>query len=201
MWMTPVPVPEQTSSSSPTFRVRMSFNGRNRDRKHRRAKPEAWGGWFASRSTQAHLLQGVKLNRGGIEFTAGESPSIVSSLSTPLKTLFLKDDKDNYWRAEKVSAGVRTPLKKAAPKDFSDWKTKQFRKATSHFLYERATQFHNQANGNQWVFAEAAEPTKLATPTLDSIRWEHDRAFVIGPYTLGEGPRAEGQESNPSPSN
>lgn len=202
IWMTPVPVSEDLQSIGPRrVQIRSAMGGPNRDRKHHESETEAWGGWFASRSTQAHLLQGVKLNRGGIEFTAGENPSIVSSLSTPLKTLYLKDDKDNYWLAEKVSTGVRTSLKKVAQKDFSDWKTKQFRKAASHFLYERATQFHNQANSNQWVFAEVAEPTKLATPTLDSIRWEHDRAFVIGPYTLGEGPRAEGQESNPSPSN
>jgi len=195
MWMMPVPVPESSPGSGPRgLRIRTSVGGSNRDRKYLESESEAWGGWFASRSLQAQILQGVKLNRGGIEFTAGESPTVVSSLSTPLKTLYLRDDEDNYWLAQNVGTGVRTPLKKAAPKNFFDWKTKQFRKAASHFMNERATQFHNQANGNQWVFAEVAEPTKLATPTLESIRWEHDRAFVIGPYMVSEGQRAAAVE-------
>ena len=202
MWMIPVPVPENTPSTGPrSFRIRTGIGGPNRDRKHFESESEAWGGWFASRSLQAHLLQGVKLNRGGIEFTAGENPSIISSLSTPLKTLYLMDDKNIYWRAEKVITGVRTPLKKVAPKDFFDWKTKQFRKAASHFIDERALKIYNPANSNQWVFAEAAEPTKLATPTLNSIAWLHDRAVVIGPYTVSDGQRAAAVEPASSSSN
>jgi len=202
MWMMPVPVPDSAPSNGPRgLRIRTSMGGGNRDRRYLESETEAWGGWFASRSLQAHLLQGVKLNRGGIAFTAGENPSIVSSLSTPLKTLYLRDDKDNYWLAQNVNTGVRTPLTKAAAKDFVDWKTKQFRKASSHLMNERATQFHNQANGNQWVFAEVGEPTKLATPTLNSIAWLHDRAFVIGPYTVSEGQKAAAVEPASSSSN
>jgi hypothetical protein len=182
----PVPIPDSAPSSGPRgFRIRTGVGGPNQDRKHFESETEAWGGWFASRSLQAQMLQGVKLNRGGIAFTAGENPSIVSSLSTPLKTLYLKDDTGMLWMAENVSTGVRTVLKKTDTKSFASWQKRQLLDVASSFLKERVNTCQQPSS---WVFAEVGEPTKLATPTLNSIAWQHDRAFVIGPYTVSEEP-------------
>ena len=186
MWMMPVPIPDSAPSSGPRgFRIRTGVGGPNQDRKHFESETEAWGGWFASRSLQAQMLQGVKLNRGGIAFTAGENPSIVSSLSTPLKTLYLKDDTGMLWMAENVATGVRTVLKKTDTKSFASWQKRQLLDVASSFLKERVNTCQQPSS---WVFAEVGEPTKLATPTLNSIAWQHDRAFVIGPYTVSEEP-------------
>ena len=199
MWMMPVPIPDSAPSNGPRgYRIRTGVGGPNQDRKHFESETEAWGGWFASRSLQAQMLQGVKLNRGGIEFTAGENPSIVSSLSTPLKTLYLKDEKDMLWMAENVATGVRTVLKKTDTKSFASWQKRQLLDVASSFLKERVNTCQQPAS---WVFAEVGEPTKLATPTLNSIAWLHDRAFVIGPYTVGEGQRAAAVEPASASSN
>lgn len=196
-WMLPMNIPSATSFGGPSgrtvYRVR-----RNLQLTYHESATEAWGSWFSSRSVQAHLLTSAQLHRGGIEFTPGEPPSIVSSMSTPMTIVFVKDDKNQFWKAEQVRTGVRTPLIKTEEKAYTLWLKKQVHDHASLLLKERVGTCQRS---NAWIMAEAAEPARLALPTLSSVQWKHDRAFIAGPYTVSEGLKAKGEEPNPQPSN
>ena len=179
-WMLPLDIPSPASFGAPGGRTVYRVQ-RNRQQTYHQSETEAWGSWFASRSVQAHLLTRTQLNRGGVEFTPGDQPSIVSSLSTPLKIVFVKDDKNQFWKAENIATGVRTPLSKAEKKHFDLWVKQQLSDPASPLMKER---IETCQQSNAWIMAEATEPARIAMPTLSSVEWKHDRAFIAGPYTV-----------------
>lgn len=144
----------------------------------------ATGGWFTSRAIQSMLVHESRMNRGGIEFLPGASPGVINSLTTPLKTVFIQDDQQHYWMAENVRIGERVTLKQSTRQAFKNWLEKDAQSRMGDLLRLRMRQV--TPDTNSWFFAEVSEPSKLATPTLTTIHWQHDRAFVAGRYEKSE---------------
>ncbi|MBL9143481.1 MAG: hypothetical protein JNM99_07325 [Verrucomicrobiaceae bacterium] len=141
----------------------------------------AGGGWFTSRALQSMLVQDTRMNRGGIEFVPGDKPAVINSLPTTLKKLVIQDNEKRLWMASNVRTGERVALQPTDRKTVDGWITNDVVRQMGMLLRDRIKLSMNESGS--WFFAEAAEPAKLATPTLDSIRWDLDRAFVTGRLT------------------
>ena len=141
----------------------------------------AGGAWFTSRALQSMLVQDTRMNRGGIEFIPGDKPAVISSLPTPLTKLVIQDGEKRLWTANNVRTGERVALEPTDRKTFDGWMANSVVRQMGILIRDRIK--HSTTDTGSWFFAEAAEPAKLATPTLDSIRWDHDRAFVTGRLT------------------
>lgn len=141
----------------------------------------AGGGWFASRALQSMLVQDTRMNRGGIEFVPGDKPAVINSLPTALKKLVIQDNEKRLWTASNVRTGERVALQPTDRKTVDGWIANDVVRQMGILIRDRIKLSMNESVS--WFFAEAAEPAKLATPTLDSIRWDNDRAFVTGRLT------------------
>lgn len=141
----------------------------------------AGGGWFASRALQSMLVQDTRMNRGGIEFIPGDKPAVINSLPTALKKLVVQDNEKQLWTASNVRTGERVALEPTDRKTVDGWIANDVVRQMGILLRDRIKLSMNESVS--WFFAEAAEPPKLATPTLNSIRWDNDRAFVTGRLT------------------
>jgi hypothetical protein len=141
------------------------------------------GDWFSSRSIQAQFLQTVRPSRAAIEvFPSSDGaspPSLLSSLDSPLKKVFVVDE-NRVWSAEDVGTGEKKPMKPATRAELEAWWNEGPLKLGGPTL--RATFGSLTKDVPSSVCAEIAAPEKLAIPTLSSIRWTNDRAFVAGPY-------------------
>ncbi|MDB6120552.1 MAG: hypothetical protein JWO08_4333 [Verrucomicrobiaceae bacterium] len=170
----------------PTVRVVKARYGGTEERQEKRNYAQddihASGGWFASRALQSQLLQSVRLNRGGIDLKEGANPTVISSLASPLSHLYVMDSKQQMWVAEKVPVGQSIPLKQVSRDQFNNWLQSSAQVNMGDLMRSRM-EAGIPASG-PWFFAQAAEPAKLAIPTLNSIRWEHDRAYITGPVTI-----------------
>ena len=141
----------------------------------------AGGGWFTSRALQSMLVQDTRMNRGGIEFIPGDKPAVINSLPTALKKLVVQDNEKRLWTASNVRTGERVALEPTDRKTVDGWIANDVVRQMGILLRDRIKLSMNESVS--WFFAEAAEPAKLATPTLNSIRWDNDRAFVTGRLT------------------
>lgn len=141
----------------------------------------AGGGWFASRALQSMLVQDTRMNRGGIEFVPGDKPAVINSLPTALKKLVIQDNEKRLWMASNVRTGEQVALQPTDRKTVDGWIANDVVRQMGILIRDRIKLSMNESVS--WFFAEAAEPAKLATPTLDSIRWDNDRAFVTGRLT------------------
>jgi hypothetical protein len=143
---------------------------------------EASGDWFRSRSEQTLLLQSLPMNRGELRVRWGSSPEVLSSLATGLSTVFVKDATGQAWKAERVATGQGSPLIKATADEFTKWFTgvalQRVGAVVEHRLRDQL------AAKEPWFFALAEDPTKLAIPTLNSIRWQEDKAIITGPFLV-----------------
>jgi hypothetical protein len=141
------------------------------------------GDWFASRSVQAQLLQTVRPTRAAIEVTRattpGQPPTVVSSMETPLKTLFIVDSEDAVWVANDVGTGEKKVAQASTRGQLDEWLRDGPQKLAGPIIGAALAKLKNDAG---FVFAEATDPKKFAVPTLTSIHWDHDRAFVAGPF-------------------
>lgn len=138
------------------------------------------GDWFRSRTRQRHVIQSVRPSRAAIEFTPGESPSILSTMEASLKTLYVKAPDGTFWKAQNVSPGSRTPLTKAD--DMRSWwqdltstqKLTGMVKATTDRAEENTAHF----------YAEAEPAAPFVIDTLSSIRWQTPILLISGSLTL-----------------
>ena len=75
--------------------------------------PRYSGDWFRSRSVQAQRLVRVRSSRARIELDDDGSgaPRILSSIDTPLETLFYRDQHDRIWLGENVVPGRPVELR------------------------------------------------------------------------------------------
>ncbi len=170
----------------PTIYLTKARYGGNEERQEKRSYDQndihASGGWFSSRAIQSQLLQSVRLNRGGIDLKEGEKPTVISSLASPLSHLYVMDSKQQMWEAEKVATGQSIALKPVSREQFNKWLQSSAQASMGDLMRSRM-EADIPASG-PWFFAQAAEPARLAIPTLNSIRWDHDRAFITGPASI-----------------
>lgn len=173
-WISPVPEYRQTTNRF----GRTSTQSEKRDYTLQDSKAVA--GWFASRSVQSHLINSQRMNRGTIELGGGDSPYVTSSLNTPLRNFYLQDQQGRLWMAKAVPVGQRTVLSAATTKDLKEWTRNTVKTHMGGLMRTRIDRCLPLQNGS--FFAEADEPAKLAVPSLDTIQWARDRAFVTGTF-------------------
>ncbi len=140
------------------------------------------GDWFASRSLQAHLLETVRPTRAFVEVfpgAAGQPPSVLSNLESPLKIVFVVDENDAVWMAEDVGTGEKKPLKASNRARIETWSKDGPQQYAGPVISDALKAFEPRAG---LVLAEATLAAKFATPTLSSIRWTNDYAILAGPY-------------------
>jgi hypothetical protein len=140
------------------------------------------GDWFASRSVQAHLLETVRPSRAAIELlaaAAGQPPSVLSNIESSLKILFIVDESNAVWMAEDVGTGERKLTIPSTRAQLDAWLRDGPKKLAGPVLSAAMAALGQQAG---CVFAEATDASKLAVPTLSSIRWTEDRAIIAGPF-------------------
>lgn len=172
-WMEPL-----TLNSSAGFNPMREIRYKHEQDEHSRT-----GDWFSSRSVQAHLLETVRPGRGVIEVfapaAAGQPPSVLSSIETPLRKLFIVDESNAVWVAEDVGTGEKKVTKTATHAQLGDWMRNGPGKLAGPVL---TASLKRLGQGTGCVFAEAADASNLAVPTLSAIRWTDDHAIIAGPY-------------------
>lgn len=173
-WMQPL-----TLTSSAGFNPMRDIRYTHAQDEHSRT-----GDWFSSRSVQAQILETVRPGRGAIEVfapaAAGQPPSVLSSIESPLRKLFIVDENNAVWIAEDVGTGEKKVTKAATHAQLGDWLRDGPGKLAGPVL---SAALKRLGQGTGRVFAEAADASKLALPTLSSIRWTDDHAIIAGPYT------------------
>ncbi len=146
------------------------------------------GDWFRSRSVQAHALQTVRASRGEVRFrSGGEKPSVVSSLEVPLARVWVVDESGTTWTAGDVAPGERKGLERSAVSfEKVKWGENELPSLAGPLLKDALAEVQKLKGG--YVMAEVARgaASRLAISTLDSIRWNEDAAFIVGPYVTDE---------------
>ena len=171
-WLSPVPISRESTSRSGMSRTQTE------KRNAELSETTASGGWFTSRALQSQIIHSTRMNRGGIEVTMGDAPTAINSLPSPLRYLFIQDDQKRLWTAENVSVGQKATLILCNRDSFTEWLKKNARSHMGMLMRDRID--HMTPDKGEWFFAEMMEPTKIAVPTLATIQWTHDRAFVAG---------------------
>jgi hypothetical protein len=160
--------------SYPSYReVRYNYNESDTQRS---------GDWFSSRSVQAHVLEAVRPSRASVEVFAGEgghAPSVLSNVETSLKLIYVVDESGAVWQAEDVGTGEKKQTRASSRAEFDRWLREGVRKEAGPVF---GAAFDALVGQRGCVFAEAAQPSKLAIPTLSSVRWTDDHAIIAGPY-------------------
>jgi hypothetical protein len=141
------------------------------------------GDWFSSRSVQAHLLETVRPSRAAIEVfpaaAVGEAPSVLSNLESSLKVLFIVDDAKQVWRAEDVGTGEKKATKRSSRAELDAWLLNGPARHAGPVIAATMAELGKQTG---CAFAELADASKFAVPTLSSIRWTDDHAIVAGKF-------------------
>ncbi|RBP37688.1 hypothetical protein DES53_11370 [Roseimicrobium gellanilyticum] len=139
------------------------------------------GAWFASRSLQSHLLQTIRPSRASIEiFSAeGSAPSVLSTVEAPLKRMFIVDDAGKVWAAEDVGTGEKTTMRASDIAELEQWMHDHAGKASGPMVKSLLQQVEKRPG---FAYAEAADASKFAIGTLPSVRWNHERLLLAGPY-------------------
>jgi hypothetical protein len=140
------------------------------------------GGWFSSRSLHGHVLQTVRPSRAGIEiFPAadGAAPSVLSTVEAPLKRLFIVDDNGKVWAAEDVGTGEKKVMRAGDAPELEQWLHEHAGKSAGPMIKTLLKQVDQRPG---FAYAEAADASKFAIATLPSIRWNHERLLLAGPY-------------------
>lgn len=141
------------------------------------------GGWFASRSLQAHWVESISSTRAEVALVnAAElrdpnvAPVILSSISAPLGHLVYHDEHGRFWQTAMVRMGERTTLesvqkppqllpKQAGPRLRAAWEN--VRDLPGHF-------YATSESGNGMI------------DTLPSIRWHDQQVIYCGPVSGAE---------------
>jgi hypothetical protein len=168
------PISIGTSNRNPSHDWQSRFNVEESET-HRN------GAWFASRSLQAHVLQTIRPSRAGIEVfpAAGSAPSVLSTVEAPLKRLFIMDDGGKVWTADDVGTGEKKTMRASDIAELEQWMRDHSGKISGPMVKNLLQQVEKTPG---FAYAEAEDASKFAIATLPSIRWNHERLLLAGPY-------------------
>lgn len=131
------------------------------------------GGWFRSRTLQAHYLETVRPTRARVQVHFGPTVEAISSIEDTLDDLFVVDGAGTGWTAPHVPAGRRVTLGRAG--DVSAWLGKDLGGAGP--VNRRRLAPLLEARG--YFFARTRRGAPIET--LPSIRWKESASLYVGP--------------------
>jgi hypothetical protein len=131
------------------------------------------GGWFSSRTLQAHYLETIRPTRARVQVHFGSRVEAVSSIEDTLDGLLVVDDAGRGWYAPSAAAGQRVVLEPAG--DVAGWLDDRLQEAGP--VNRRHLQKLRDARG--YFFARARRGAPIET--LDSIRWKESGFLYLGP--------------------
>lgn len=140
------------------------------------------GDWFRSRTRQHHCLQSTRPSRAAIEFTPGETPSVVSTFEGELAQLWVHDEAGKAWLAENVRTGERVTLRPVDKDAVRTWWKQKSDETELRGLLDAVVE--GVGAREACFFAQAKDPGGLPIDTLPSIRWQTPLVLVSGPLTL-----------------
>jgi len=169
-WMQPLTDTQASLSIGQNVRFSLSANGTHT------------GDWFRSRNRQRHLIQSSRPSRAAIEFTGGESPSIVSTMEVTLKEIYVRAPDGSIWRAKNVTPGSRMNLTRESAG--LDWWKERAKALGLNGPLRSTTSRAEHGTAQAHFYAEAEPSPAFAIETLGSIRWETPLVLISGPLTV-----------------
>jgi hypothetical protein len=141
----------------------------------------ASGDWFASRSYQAQYLSEIRPSRARVDRVDApqdDTPILLSMLDEDLVNVFYIDDRGEYWFANRLEVGRRTPMQSSSRSTFS-----------TDFWVKEVLESGVRAGGNirslrdnsGTLFGIMENPEKHFVDTHSAIGWKEDRLLVVGP--------------------
>ena len=149
---------------------------------YRQLADGGWAGdWFENRSIQAQVLRRDRTSRAEVLFTAGSTPSVLSTVDAHFSRVLIRDKQGNYWSAEQVAPGQETAMKSLRPT--------QAKKILSELKTRKKSLFPGEQALNQkgWFYAETSEKDRYLE-TLSSVKWQDRPLWVLGPVRQEERP-------------
>lgn len=149
------------------------------------------GGWFASRSSQAHFLQAARPGRGHLEWITldPENPAAVSTFDFPLRDIHVMAADGRWWFAPAMERGRPTAFRQVG-EDAA-------RSALTSICKNMPQGTAMHAMGRRPGHFVALTDTPPAIPTLRSIRW-HDLGVVTGALAAMGEPEGSAMGNPPS---
>lgn len=133
------------------------------------------GDWFQSRSEHGHIFETIRPSRGRINLVSiGSAPVINSTFEFPLETLFYRDDKGGFWRADDVQQGRNTTLDSITSTLFDEW----FKSEAARFAAKNKVRLNLMETRSSRFFATSSEAPGI--DTLGSLNWSETRTFLTG---------------------
>ncbi|HMP89119.1 MAG TPA: hypothetical protein PJ991_02900 [Kiritimatiellia bacterium] len=140
------------------------------------------GSWFTSRAIQGQVFRKATPSRARVEIWTNSNneesePEIFSAIGDTLKKIYVVDAEGRHWMAENIHAGESKKLKAIPPAEFRNW-WRELRDAGGGLLRMNVGGSESMV---AMFYAEVARPESRLLPSLRSVRWTKDRAFVMGP--------------------
>ena len=134
-------------------------------------------GWLGNRARQAQLAFGVVPTRARVVYDPA-SRTVLSSIETELKVLFVRDEKGEWWRATKVLPGKQSALTRASSVEFITWSQGTIERSVGPSI---STPLATLKELPSVFFAEAASDGGFSIPILKQFSWEQATTIFYGP--------------------
>lgn len=134
-------------------------------------------GWVGNRARQAQLAFGVVPTRARLTYDAN-AKTVLSSIETELKTLFLKDNRGTWWKASKVLPGRPSALTRSSAVEYLTWSQGTIERSVSPSISKPLAVLQESPSA---FFAEAASDGGFTIPVLNQFSWEQGITIFYGP--------------------
>ncbi|MEI8234510.1 MAG: hypothetical protein WCH57_07455 [Verrucomicrobiota bacterium] len=138
------------------------------------------GDWFKSRSLQAQRFATIRPTRAELAVVSRDAatgaPVIVSSIESPLETVFLTDTNSTVWRADGLRTGEKAAMRPVSVKEREAWADATLAPARA-VLRETLGRMPFQEGH---FAALVTRPRTEMLATLPSLRWREDLVFYTG---------------------
>jgi len=146
-----------------------------------RSAAMASGDWFASRSYQAQYLSEVRPSRARVDRVDSpqdDAPVLLSTFEEDLVDVYYVDEGGQYWYADRVDVGRRTPMQRSTRGAFrSDFWAKEVLGSG----IRAGGNIRSISDRDGILFGIMENPDKHFIDTHSAIDWKQDRLLVVGP--------------------
>ena len=157
------------------------YNYNGQEQRYSQSDPKSFAGdWFQSRSEQGQCLQLIRSSRGRMELAAasaeGQPPSLRSSFSYAIETVFYFDEKEQLWKS---TSGVKT----GGTLEFERSTMDEFTKALKTNGLATHPQLRNCLKSLQakHFYGFTTDPNAEFITTLKTVAWKQNISLVWGP--------------------